>query len=320
MIFSSSGVTCGPQALQILVRVPALFQHGQVHRILLPHGLARRGDVLGRFDNRAGRSGVVRYPNLRSGLRARADGLHREPMAQHDIMVQLRQAFRAYLQAWGVQAVAVAQLGERAHLIHRHEVLAAAGKFACRVSGIVGEGLGRIAILPASAVLQRLRQIPVVERAEGLNASFEQSVHQPLIEVHALLVRRARAGREDARPGGGEAKALQAHRLHDRDVLWIAMVEVVRHIAGITLKGLARRMRKRIPDTWTTAVCLVRALYLVARRGGSPKKALRKRARIGTGHRIPGGRRLSHLRQARTGKREGGGGSAQKTGKRTAGE
>ena len=43
----------------------------------------------------------------------------------------------------------------------------------------LGEGLGGVAIGPAAFVLQRLRQVPVVERDEGRDAALQQRVDQP---------------------------------------------------------------------------------------------------------------------------------------------
>ena len=48
---------------------------------------------------------------------------------------------------------------------------------------VVREPAGGVAFGPAAGVLQRLRQVPVVEGQPGLDAPLEQPVHQPGVEV-----------------------------------------------------------------------------------------------------------------------------------------
>ena len=59
-------------------------------------------------------------------------------------------------------------------------------------------------------------------------------------------------------------------------VLFVAVVVVDRDIAGDTVLDLARRVRKRVPDGWTFAVLVPRALDLVRRRGDAPVEARRE--------------------------------------------
>ena len=63
--------------------------------------------------------------------------------------------------------------------------------------GVLGERVDRLARGPAAAVLERLRQVPVVERDEGLDAVREQLVDEPVVEVEAGRVhaRRGPSGR-----------------------------------------------------------------------------------------------------------------------------
>ena len=60
-------------------------------------------------------------------------------------------------------------------------------------AGVLGEALARLAVRPATAVFQGLRQIPVVEREHRLDAAVPQAVHEPAVEVEAFLVGRAGA-------------------------------------------------------------------------------------------------------------------------------
>ena len=55
---------------------------------------------------------------------------------------------------------------------------------------------GDVAVAPAAAVLQRLRQVPVVERDERRDAALQQRVDELAVEVQALRdsARRCRSG------------------------------------------------------------------------------------------------------------------------------
>ena len=57
------------------------------------------------------------------------------------------------------------------------------------IAGVVGKGFRRFGRLPAAdAVLQRLRQIPVIERRVRLDAVGEQLVDQAVVEREPLGV------------------------------------------------------------------------------------------------------------------------------------
>ena len=70
---------------------------------------------------------------------------------------------------------------------------------------VVDEAVHGVARRPAAAVLQRLRQVPVVERQVGLHAAREQAVDEAFVEVQALGVPGAAAGGLHARPADREA-------------------------------------------------------------------------------------------------------------------
>ena len=66
---------------------------------------------------------------------------------------------------------------------------------------VVGEPGDDVAVRPAAGVLERLRQVPVVEREPGIDPALEQPVDQPVVEVQALGFAGPRPVGLDARPG-----------------------------------------------------------------------------------------------------------------------
>ena len=96
----------------------------------------------------------------------------------------------------------MAGLDDIVELVDGEEVFYAVAEVLRHVAGVLGEGLRRPLGLPAAVgVLERLRQIPVVEGGKRLNAVGEQLVHEPAVEIEPLRVGLPRAFRKDPRPG-----------------------------------------------------------------------------------------------------------------------
>jgi hypothetical protein len=53
--------------------------------------------------------------------------------------------------------------------------------------------VGTVSVFPATAILERLGKVPVVERYQRRDAAFEQPVHEPVIEVHTAAIEAATA-------------------------------------------------------------------------------------------------------------------------------
>ena len=142
-------------------------------------------------------------------------------------------------------------------------------------TGVTREHLRDVAVLPATLVLQCLRQIPVLQGREELNAGGLQFVHQLAVEIQALSIRRASAFWEHARPGHAEVVGVRADILHQRDIVLVAVVMVVRDITGVAILDLTGSMRVGVPDGRSFAVFVPGPLDLVGRRASAPVKIVR---------------------------------------------
>ena len=80
--------------------------------------------------------------------------------------------------------------------------------------GVLGERLDVSRARPAAAVLERLRQVPVVERQERLDAVREQLVDEAVVEVEAGLVHAAATLGDDPRPRDREAVGVEPELAH----------------------------------------------------------------------------------------------------------
>src|SRR6266403_5910094 len=112
------------------------------------------------------------------------------------MMPDLVQPAERQLQSGREHAGRMAQFHERRALVEREEVPRPVAELFGDVAGIVRECLGGVAGFPPAAILQRLRQVPVIERRKGRDAAGEEVVEEPVVEVESFRIWRAGALRE----------------------------------------------------------------------------------------------------------------------------
>ncbi len=88
----------------------------------------------------------------------------------------------------------------RLRLIERHPVFHPVTQRPRSDIRVFGKRFGSRPIAPAACILERLRQIPVEERDERLDAGLEQRVHQTAVKIYAFLVHLALSRGQQARP------------------------------------------------------------------------------------------------------------------------
>src|SRR4029078_12458759 len=112
---------------------------------------------------------------------------------------------------------------------------------------IVGIALGGGPLGPAAALLQCLRQIPMIEAEPRLDAGLFQRVDEAAVIVEPARVGLAAAGRLHAGPRDREAIGLEPGPLDQRDVLGIAAVRVTGDVAAAAVLDLAGLAAKAVP-------------------------------------------------------------------------
>ena len=200
-----------------------------------------------------------------------ADQRHRLAVREQHVMADLQRGLEIG-QARRVPALVVADDGRAPGLVVRDPVLDAVAQAARDGVGQLQKGIDRGALVPAAALLQELRQVPVVERGPGLQAAFQHAVDQALVEVQAFRIRPAARLAEDARPGNREAVGIQAEIARDVQVFRPAVVVVAGHRPVRAVADLARRGGEAVPDRFDPAILLRRALDLVGRGGAAPQE------------------------------------------------
>ena len=142
---------------------------------------------------------------------------------------------------------------------------------------VLGEPRGRVAVPPTALVLQRLRQVPVIERRQRGDAVAVQRVHQPAVVVEARLVRRPPPFGLDPGPRHRESVRPHPQAGHERHVLLVPVVLVARDVPGVPVTDRAGDPAERVPDGGAASVLVHRPLDLVGGRGDAPQEPFGKR-------------------------------------------
>ena len=77
---------------------------------------------------------------------------------------------------------------ENPGLVERHPVLHAIAECVGHYGSVVSKNFGEVAIGPSAGILERLRQIPMIERHPRLDVPLEHLVDDAVVEVEALLI------------------------------------------------------------------------------------------------------------------------------------
>ncbi len=152
---------------------------------------------------------VDRDPDPRS-WRIAPQNLHGPAMGQEDVV---RGGERVGLAAAAgrVQAEPVAEPRDHPGLVLRDPGADPVAEAPDDGLHVLGEGADRVTGRPATAILERLRQVPVVEGRERLDPVREQLVDEAVVEVEPRRVRLAAS-----RPGARAARRSRTGRRRDR--------------------------------------------------------------------------------------------------------
>ncbi len=116
----------------------------------------------------------------------------------------------------------------------------------------------------------------MIERDERNNVCIQETIHQPAIEVHSLLIDLAAPGRQNPRPGNGKAVSLQPQLLHQADIFFPQAIMIVCHIPGIVVPDFSWGMCEPVPGRFSLAVPVPGAFDLVGSGRRTPDKIFRK--------------------------------------------
>ena len=107
---------------------------------------------------------------------------------------------------------------------------------------------------------------------ERLYTSFQQPVHQPVVEVQAGLVDGTPTLWHHPGPRRREAIGRQSKVLHDPDVVAPPVVVIAGHITGVAVEHPSGDPAETVPNALRPAVLGHRSLDLVGGRGRAPQE------------------------------------------------
>ena len=113
----------------------------------------------------------------------------------------------------------VAVVGRHVRLVERHPGVDPITETLDHRRGVVGKGLGRRANRPSAGILERLREVPVVQRRQRRDSDGEKRVDEPVVEVEPGGVDRTAAAGYHARPGDREPVGTKTELVHQGDVV-----------------------------------------------------------------------------------------------------
>ena len=162
-------------------------------------------DVFSRLDDRDERIEILGDRHRAGSRRGGTDCLRRFAMREHRVMAELQPVLLScHRETWRVRRRipdAVANLHKCEDLVERHPVRDAVAEAFRHQPRVARKIVGHVAAFPAAvAILQRLRQIPVVERRMRGDAFRQQRVNKAAVEVESLLIDGAAAIRNHTRP------------------------------------------------------------------------------------------------------------------------
>ena len=199
-----------------------------------------------------------------------------QPVAEQLVMHHVQFGARAD-QAGGVPAGAVPEMGDHPGLVEGHPVPDPIPEPGLHRRGVVGERMRRAPYPPPALLLEALREIPVEERDERLDAGFQQPVHQPVVEVQTYLVDQTPPLWHHPGPGHREPVGRQSQILHDPDVFPPPVVVVAGHITRVAVQNPPGSPAETVPDALRSPVLGHRSLDLVRGRGHPPEKTVGER-------------------------------------------
>ena len=238
--------------------------------VLLDEGAPRRRDVLRTQVERERDDDVVGQAGARAPAAVLAHRAHAVSVREQRVVVRLVDDLLALAAARRLATGAVAQPREAENLVQRDPVFHAVTIGAHNGVGVAGEGLRRAAHAPATAVLQHLRQVPVEHRHPRGDAVLLHRVEEPVVEIHALLVHRAVAVGQNARPRQRQPVIPDAELPHQGKILVEAPVMVAGRVERVAVEHGARLAAEGVPHRRAFAVGEGGALDLRGGRGHAP--------------------------------------------------
>ncbi len=129
---------------------------------------------------------------------------------------------------------------------------------------VIGEPEGRVAVGPAAPLLQRLRQVPMVEAHPRRYTRSHQAVEESVVEIEASRRQAPAPGWHEPRPRERQAVRTYPQPREQGNVFLVALVMPGGYVATATVDDVAGHVAEAVPDRFALAARGGRALDLVS--------------------------------------------------------
>jgi hypothetical protein len=253
---------CGIEILAIHVRLGSLHR-GQVSGIL-------RSRILG-LD--------VHDESNRTAQVQSAIHLNSGTMRTHEVMTCKRRLERAAMPRCK-HTVQVTTIGHDPWFIQRHPIAHTVAELAKHDFRVLCEPVGDVAIEPTPSIIERRRQVPVIQRRHRLNPFCEQPIDETIVKSKARGIHAARSFGQHPTPCNAEPIRLHAELTHQSHIAFVTPIVVAGDITSVAVGHAVRCVREAMPNARAGAVRKRRALDLIRGGRASPKKILRESASV----------------------------------------
>jgi len=174
-----------------------------------------------------------------------------------------RQGSGQIFQAGSVGGVKVAAESVHPGFVKGHPVFYFATEMGSYFIRIIAKAIDAVVVGETALFLKRLRKIPMKKRNPGSYPFFKAEIKKPVVKIQPFLVDLSRPGRENPGPGDGTAVIFHSQATHQFHIFPVAVVMIAGNIAGFAVGGVAFFMGKNIPNAFSPAVLVYRALNLI---------------------------------------------------------
>src|SRR6266571_5562133 len=150
-------------------------------------------------------------------------------MRKQDMMASNHgQLFIAH--AGSMDTISIAEIGRTPGFVLSEPPVNAISQATRHYLGIICECISCISNEPSTTILQGHRQIPMIERSKGTNASSEQGIDQAVVKIQASFIDSTGALWQDARPGERETIGVQIEFSHERNIFFQMVIMIRRNL------------------------------------------------------------------------------------------
>src|SRR2546423_15039207 len=210
-------------------------------------------------------------PQLRLQIGVCTQARECQPMCEQEVM-SCNVSRLLFTATWSMFAGPVSKIGRAPGLIQGDPPVDAVSQQSRDYLCIIRKSECSLSVEPATFLVQRQREIPMIQGHKGRNTSCQECIYQTIIKIQTAPVDSSLSLGKNARPRDGEAIRIQTEFGHQRYIFWHTVVMVGCHISVLSVMYLARNSCELIPDRQATPILRGCAFNLIGCSCRTPEK------------------------------------------------